>query len=255
MIPAIYYVFTSPYNHTKRFTCREHFLRCGIDTSISIVIIIINTLQSNTLSRTTAHPRNHASAQPRNTCRASGAPRIAFADFGKPPTRLLVFPARWLRAMASQLPGMGAGIPNTRKGLTLLPGLYCSAMWYVGQTHFSPITIHHRSLVRLPMRSLRTHTQRNHTLDSINWYNSRNNINPRNTLVNLNTITKRLYLILQTRLLYLRIHAQLRDSTCHHKRPPPVKAAVSYDDNVRSLGDPRPLSTIGFEYNTSFPPP
>ena len=82
------YIFTSPYNHTKRFTCGEHLLRCGIDTSIYIVFIIINTLQHNKLSRTTAHPRNRASAQPRNTRRASGAPRITFSDFGKPPTRL-----------------------------------------------------------------------------------------------------------------------------------------------------------------------
>ena len=57
------------------------------------------------------------------------------------------------------------------------------------------------------IRSLRTPIHRNHTLDSINWYNSRNIINPRNTLVNLNTITKRLYLILQTRLLSSRIIA------------------------------------------------
>ena len=53
-------VFTSRYNHTKRFTCGEHLLRCGIDTSIYIVIIIINSLQSNELSRTTAHLLNHA---------------------------------------------------------------------------------------------------------------------------------------------------------------------------------------------------
>ena len=57
------YLFTSPYNHTKRFTCGEHLLRCGIDTSIYIVIIIINTLQSNKLSRTTAHLRNRATGQ------------------------------------------------------------------------------------------------------------------------------------------------------------------------------------------------
>ena len=87
----------------------------------------------------------------------------------------------------------------------------------------SLLNIHHRSLVRLPIRSLHTHMQRNHTLDSINWYNSRNNINPRNTLVNLNTITKWLYLILQTRLLSSGIIAQFPDSTSHRKRPPPVR--------------------------------
>ena len=32
------------------FTCVEHFVRCGIDTRIYIVFIIINTLQYNRLS-------------------------------------------------------------------------------------------------------------------------------------------------------------------------------------------------------------
>ena len=57
------YVFTSPNNHTRQFTSGEHLLRCGIDTSIYIVIIIINTLQSNNLSRTTVHLRNRAPPQ------------------------------------------------------------------------------------------------------------------------------------------------------------------------------------------------
>ena len=103
------------------------------------------------------------------------------------------------------------------------------------------LTIHHRPLVRLLTRNLHTPTQRNHTINSIYLNNSRIYINPRNTLVNLNTISKRLYFILKTRLLSSRIHTQIRDSTCHRKRPPPVNAAVSYDDSVRSLGDPGPL--------------
>ena len=85
------------------------------------------------------------------------------------------------------------------------------------------LTIHHRPLVCLLIRSLHTPTQRNHTINSINLNNSRIYINPRNTLVNLNTIAKRLYLILQTRLLTSRIHTQLPDSTCHRKMPPPVR--------------------------------
>ena len=84
-------------------------------------------------------------------------------------------------------------------------------------------TVRHRTLARLPMRNLHTPAQQNHTVNSINLNNSRNYKNSRNTLVNLNTISKRLYLILKTRLLPSRINAQLRDSTCHRKRPPPVK--------------------------------
>ena len=36
----------------------EHLLRCGIDTSTCIVFIIIIYYSTNSLSRTTAHPRN-----------------------------------------------------------------------------------------------------------------------------------------------------------------------------------------------------
>ena len=48
--------------------------------------------------------------------------------------------------------------------------------------------------------------------NSLNCNNSRNYINSRNKLVNLNTITKRLYLIFKTRLLPSRIHARLTNS-------------------------------------------
>ena len=140
-----------------------------------------------------------------------------------PYTTLLVFPALWLNAMASQLPRKGRVSPVRRKGLTLLPRIVrrpqhlppgrqlrspkrsthflLSSLRYAGlfrtrqaslpdstaQLFVLPdrstilLAIHHRPLVRLLIRNL----------------HSRNYINPRNTLVNLNTISKRLYLILK----------------------------------------------------------
>ena len=90
LIPAIHRI-TSPYNHTKWFTCGEHLLRCGINTSN---IYTCNHMLITTLQYKQSLPNNRASAQPRNTWRASGAPRIASSGFGKPPTRLgIVFPA------------------------------------------------------------------------------------------------------------------------------------------------------------------
>ena len=68
----------------------------------------------------------------------------------------------------------------------------------------------------------------------------------------LNTISKRLYLIIKTRLLSSIMHAQLTDSPAttrgHHH-----KAAISHADNTRSLGDPGPLSTSRFVYNMQSP--
>ena len=95
--------------------------------------------------------------------------------------------------------------------------------------------------------------QRKHTINSLNSNNSRNYINPPEYTY-MNTITMRLYQINKTRLLSTRIYAELPDSACHRKRPPPVKAAVSYDDSMRSLGDPGPLSTISFVYNINSHP-
>ena len=140
--------------------------------------------------------------------------------------------------MASQLPRKGGVSPVKRKGLTLIPtivrrpqhlpsgrqlwspaslppGIYCSAVCPAVQTHYSlscpsPDTIH-------------SPAQQNHTLNSIHSYNSRIYIISRNTLINLNTISNRLYLTLKARLLPSRMNAQLRDSTCHRKRPPPVR--------------------------------
>ena len=82
---------------------------------------------------------------------------------------------------------------------------------------------------------LHTPTQQKYTINTLNSNNSRNYINPRNTLVHLNTVTKRLYHIYKTRPHSTRTNIKFPDSTCHRKRPPPVKAQISYDDNMRSL--------------------
>ena len=95
----------------------EHLLRCGIDTCIYIVIIIINTLQSNKLSRTTAH---RVSMQPRNRVTPAGPrepppPPSLLRLRETPYTTLLVFPARcstlWLLSYPER-----AGIPNNEEG-------------------------------------------------------------------------------------------------------------------------------------------
>ena len=130
-------------------------------------------------------------------------------------------------------------------------------MWSAGQTHFSPnypLPINRTASYTISMHS---YTSKSHIIYklSINWYNSCNIINPRNTLANLNTVAKRLL-----------SHTTNTSTLFKNNRPtlwfymPPQeattrKAAVSYDDNVRSLGDPGPLSTIGFTYNIQFPPP
>ena len=113
------------------------------------------------------------------------------------------------------LPSVDLTICRTLPDSANLPlGPYCSAMGPAGQTHFSPNYPPLTSLLaHLPKRSLHTPTQPEHTINSHN--NSRNYINPRNTLVYLNTITKRLYHMNKTRL--------LSDSPCHRKRPPPVR--------------------------------
>ena len=62
--------------------------------------------------------------------------------------------------------------------------------------------------------------------NSLNCNNSRNYFNSRNKLVNLNTITKRLYLIFKTRLLPSRIHARLTNIT------PPATARSHHPSGV-----------------------
>ena len=119
----------------------------------------------------------------------------------------------------------------------------------------SHLTIRHRSLACLHTRSLSQSYTFESCSNSLNSDNTRNYINSRTILVNLNTITKRLYLILKTRLLSSRIHARLTNP--HPPLPPQEattrQAAVSYDDNVRLLCNPIPLSLACFAYNTQSP--
>ena len=60
---------------------------------------------------------------PRNSLRASGAPRIALSGSGKPPTRPpLVFPLLYMRTLPLYYPAR-AGIPNYTEGvITPSPG-------------------------------------------------------------------------------------------------------------------------------------
>ena len=121
-------------------------------------------------------------------------------------------------------------------------------MRLAGQTH-SLRTIHHQSLARLLYATLTHSYAAELHNNSLNCNNSRHYINPRNTLVNLNTTTKRLYLIIKTRLLSSRIHAQLTNSPLPPQEATTRQAAVSHDDSTRSLGDPGPLSATCFAYN------
>ena len=164
---------------------------------------------------------------PRNTGLRE-SPRIALSGSGKPP----MYVPRTSLSLYIYMPASAI----------FHPGLYCSTMCSSGQTHFSP---------QYPLQI----TRMKYTINTLNSNNSRNYINPRNTLVHMNTITRRLYHIYKTRPHSTRTNVQLPDSTRQRKRPPPVKAAVSYDDNARSLGDPGPLSTICFVYSIQFSPP
>ena len=116
-------IFTSLYDHTKRFTCGEHLLRCGIDTSTYIVFIIIICIlyySTNSLSLTIAHPRNRTTAQ---FPQGLGSPPNSLLRLRETPyTTLLVFPALYPRHDFS-VTQKGRVSPPTRKGLTLLPGL------------------------------------------------------------------------------------------------------------------------------------
>ena len=125
--------------------------------------------------------------------------------------------------------------------------------WGLPDRPLLPRTIRHRSLAHLPTRSLsQSYTMESHNKSS-NSDNSRNHINPRNILVHLNTITKQLYLILKTCLLSSRIHARLTNSPLPPQGATTRQAAVCYNDNMRSLSDPGPLSAIGFTYNIQSP--
>ena len=88
-------------------------------------------------------------------------------------------------------------------------------------------TIHHRSLAHLHTRSLtQSYAAESHN-NSLNCDNSRNYINPRNIFVNLNTISKWLYLIIETRLLSSRMHAQLTNSPLPPQEA--TTASIPYD--------------------------
>ena len=174
LIPAIY-TFTSPYNHSKRFTCGEHLLRCGIDTSI---IHSFHYDQYTTVQIVSPE-------QPRNTRRASGAPRIAFSGFRKPLHDSTNLPYSMAKRHGFSVTQKGRVSPITRKGLTLetpasptwasttvtgtlhtlssvdlryaglfrtrqtsLPDLLLS-LWGLPDRPTSLRTIHHRSLARL----------------------------------------------------------------------------------------------------------
>ena len=104
-IASAYVTASDDYNRTQlRFNNRvysdspsrgENLLRCGINTSTYTVFIIIIYYSTNSLSRTTAHTRNCATVQPRNSRRASGArpPNSLLRLRETPYATLLVFPA------------------------------------------------------------------------------------------------------------------------------------------------------------------
>ena len=170
----------------------------------------------------------------------------------------MVFPVLWLTIRPLSYPER-AGIPITRKGLTLLPRIVRRPQHLpLGRQLRSPERNVPRTsfcryndmpdssrLGKPPSRTLllryvscRTDpflselsttdyshvllndlyhnpTQQKYTINTLNSNNSRNYINPRNTLVYLNKN--------KIRLLSSRIHAELTDSPCHRKRPPPVR--------------------------------
>ena len=88
----------------------------------------------------------------------------------------------------------------------------------------SRLTIRHRSLARLYTRSLsQSYTFESHN-NSLNRDNTRYYINSRTILVNRNTITNRLYLILSKHVYSLQEYTpDWLTPPCHRKRPPPVR--------------------------------
>ena len=109
------------------------------------------------------------------------------------------------------------------------------------QTHFSS---NYPPLARLHTRSLtQSYTLESHN-NTLNSNNTRNYINSRTILVNLNTMT---------RLLSSRIHARLTNSPLPPQEATTRQAAVSYDDNTRLICNPGPLSVACFAYNTQSP--
>ena len=233
------------------------------DAALIPEIYIITSLHYST-NRESTQPRNRASAQPCNPCRASGAPRIAQAS-GNPLHDSNSLPCSIVKRHCFSVTHKGRESPITSKGLTLLPGLVrdprishlgvshshrnalhtilCRlndmpdssglgkppsrtlllSLWGLPVRPTSLRTIHHWSLARLHARYLTQSCTVEFHNNSFCCNYSRNYNNSRNKLVNLTTITKRLYLILQTRLLPSRIHTQLTNSPCHRMRPPPIR--------------------------------
>ena len=162
LIPAIY-IITSLYDHTKRLTCGEHLLRCGINTSNIYLIMIITTLQYKQVSPEQPHIRK--TTPPRSPHRASGAPppppriafRIAFPGFGKPPTRLNYCSLLYIQRHGFSVTQQGRVFPITRKGLTLLPVL-------VRRPQHLPLGCQPRSLERSTHDSLSINLSKCRTL-------------------------------------------------------------------------------------------
>ena len=76
------------------------------------MLITTQQYRTNSLSRTTAHPRIRATAQ------SPQPPRIAFSGFGKSPS----LPCS-IQRLSLSVTQQGRVSPITRNGLTLLPGL------------------------------------------------------------------------------------------------------------------------------------
>ena len=117
LIPAIYRI-TSPYNHTKQFTCGEHLLRCGINTSNIYNHMIITTLQYKQ-----SLPNNRASAQPHNRAIRAGPREPPEYASGNPLHDSNSLPCYIAKRHYFSITQKWRVSPITRKGLTLLPGL------------------------------------------------------------------------------------------------------------------------------------
>ena len=163
-------------------------------------------------------PCIRATAHPRNTRRASGAPppppEYPYQTSGNPLHDSHSLPCSMAKRYGFSVTQKGRVSPVRRKGLTFLPIIIRRSQYLPPgrqlrsperSTHFllsiyryaglfrtrqaslpdstaqifvlpdRPtilLTIHHRPLVRLPIWSLRTPTQRNHTINSINLNNS-----------------------------------------------------------------------------------
>ena len=257
--------------------------RCGINTSIIYLIMIITTLQYKQ-----SLPNNRASTQPQGL----GSPPNSLLRFRETPyTTLLVFPDLYpvyiqpslLYIRLLSYPAR-AGIPNYvrrpqhlplgcqprspersthdslsiyrnaglfRTRQTSLPDSTAQLMRPARQTHFSPNYPPPITRTSSYTRSLsQSYTSKSHN-NSLNSDNTRNYINPRNILVNLNIITKRLYLIFKHVYSLQEYTPNFLTPPCHRKRPPPVRRQSPATTTL--LCDHGPLSVTCFAYNTQSP--